>query len=108
MWRSGVDQAEVEVGKVRLTGRFRQPARKGAVQMGIILIWKTIVVSFGRQQIVQPATARAGKHATRQPVRGVLESVWSPDAQNAASGVHRSPRRLLLSLLFCAKLTASD
>ena len=76
--------------------------------VGIILMWKLFVVSFGRQQTEQPATARAGKHATCQPWCGVPESAWSPDAQKTPRGVHRSPRRLLLSLLFCAKLSASD
>src|ERR1017187_6731064 len=76
--------------------------------MGIILIWKLIVVSFGRQQIEQPATARAGKHATCQPVRGVPESAWSPDAQKPPRGVHRSPRGLVPSLLFLVKTSVSD
>ena len=49
--------------------------------LGIILIWKPIVVSFGRQQIEQPATARAGKHAKCQ------FPMWS-------SGVRVESRRL--------------
>jgi hypothetical protein len=76
--------------------------------VGIILMRKLIVVSFGRQQIEQPATARAGKHATCQPVRGVPESAWSPDAKKPARGVHRSPRGLVLSLLFLVKTSVSD
>jgi hypothetical protein len=78
------------------------------LHMGILLIWKPIVVSFGRQQIEQPATARAGKHAACQPVRGVPESAWSPDAQKPPRGVHRSPRGLVLSLLFLVKTSVSD
>ena len=78
------------------------------VHMGIILIWKPIVVSFGRQQIEQPATARAGKHATCQPVRGVPESARSPNAPNVPRGVHRSPRGLVLSLLFLVEMPVSD
>ena len=76
--------------------------------MGIILIWKLIVVSFGSQQIEQPATARAGKHATCQPVRGVPESARSPDAQKSPRGVHRRPRGLVLSLLFLVEVSVSD
>src|ERR1039457_838645 len=41
---------------------------------------------------------RAGWHATGQC--GVLESAWSPDAQESPRGVHRRPHRLLLSLFF--------
>src|ERR1035438_12948 len=42
------------------------------------------------------------------PGRGVLESTWSPDAPKAPRGVHRSPRGLVLSLLFLVKIPASD
>ena len=68
--------------------------------MGIVLIWKSIVVSFGRQQnesSLQPR-ARGTPRATSRC--GVLESAWSPDAQKSPRGVHRSPNRLVLSLLF--------
>jgi hypothetical protein len=55
--------------------------------MGIVLIWKPIVVSFGRQQMEQPATARV--KARRVPIPDV-ES-WSP------RGVQRPKRRPVAS-----------
>jgi len=76
--------------------------------MGIVLIWKLIVVSFGRQQMEQPATARVKARHVPSPERGVLESVWSPDAQKPPRGVHRSPRGLVLSLLFLVETSVSD
>src|SRR5579862_7974362 len=46
---------------------FAKPRKRPPLHVGIILIWNPIVVSFARQQMEQPATARAGKHATCQP-----------------------------------------
>jgi len=62
-----------------------------------------------RQTPNRAACNRAQESTPRaSPACGVLESAWSPDAPKPPRGVHRSPRRLLLSLLFCAKLSVSD
>src|ERR1039458_3290769 len=77
--------------KRRMLGFHLQRIDHPLLHMGIVLIGKPIVVSFGRQQIEQPATARAGKHATCQPL---VES-WSPRGVQtpqrrpvASTGVH--------------------
>jgi hypothetical protein len=88
---SSIAGPEAVCPTVRYELRLAQSARDH-VTMGIVLICKPIVVSFGRQQSEQPATARVREHA-RCPTLGV-ES-WSPrgvqtpqKAPVASTGVH--------------------
>ena len=62
-----------------------------------------------RQTTNRAACNRARRKARHVPATcRVLESAWSPDAPKAPRGVHRSPRGLVLSLLFLVKMAVRD
>src|ERR1035441_7991930 len=89
-------------------GKFACEAAKAVIAPRGHHPYREIICCLLQQTTITTACNRARESTPRTSSGGVLKSAWSPDVQGPPRGVHRSPRLLLLSLLFCAKMSASD